>query len=59
MDGRDYVIPQDVKGVFIDVCAHRLILTARARIRKETEEQILQKILGDVKPPAILEKKAK
>ena len=38
MDGRDYAIPQDVKSVFIDVCAHRLILTARARIRKETEE---------------------
>ncbi|MGN0704782.1 MAG: AAA family ATPase [Lentihominibacter sp.] len=59
MDGRDYVIPQDVKGVFIDVCAHRLILTARAKIRKETEEKVLQDILKEVKPPAVLEKKAK
>lgn len=59
MDGRDYAIPQDVKEVFIDVCAHRLILTARAKIRKETEEKILRQVLKEVKPPAILERKGK
>lgn len=59
MDDRDYVIPQDVKNVFIDVCAHRLILTARAKIRKETEENILNEILKDVKPPVIADRKAK
>ena len=59
VDGRDYVIPQDVKDVFIDVCAHRLILTARAKFRKETEAQILRDILNEVKPPAIVERKAK
>ncbi len=59
VDGRDYVIPQDVKSVFIDVCAHRLVLTARAKIRKTTEEQVLQELLHEVKPPAVLERKAK
>lgn len=59
IDGRNYVIPQDVKSVFIDVCAHRLILTARAKIRKETEENVLQGILKEIKPPAILERKGK
>lgn len=59
MDGREYVIPQDIKNVFIDVCAHRLVLTARAKIRKETEEQVLMEVLKDVKAPAILEGKAK
>ena len=59
MDGRDYAIPQDVKSVFIDVCAHRLILTARARIRKETEEKVLQGIMAEVKPPQIIDKKKK
>ena len=58
MDGRDYVIPQDISSVFIDVCAHRLVLTARARIRKETEADVLKKILSDVKPPAVAEGKA-
>lgn len=57
MDGRGYVIPQDIKGVFVDVCAHRLILTARAKIRKETEAHVLETVLQDVKAPAILEKK--
>ena len=57
--GRNYAIPQDVKDVFIDVCAHRLILTARAKIRKETEEKVLQDILDQVKPPAVLEGKVK
>lgn len=59
MDGRDYAIPQDVKEVFIDVCAHRLILTARAKIRKETEEKVLRQVLKEIKPPAILERKGK
>ena len=59
MDGRDYAIPQDVKSVFIDVCAHRLILTARARIRKETEEKVLQGIMSEVKPPQIVDRKKK
>lgn len=59
MDGREYVIPQDIKNIFIDVCAHRLILTARAKIRKETEEQVLREVLKEVKAPAILERKAK
>ena len=59
MDGRDYAIPQDVKSVFIDVCAHRLILTSRARIRKETEEKVLQGIMAEVKPPQIIERKKK
>ena len=59
MDGRSYAIPQDVKDVFIDVCAHRLILTARAKIRKETEGKVLREILKEVGPPAVLERKAK
>lgn len=58
IDGRDYTIPQDVKDVFIDVCAHRLILTARAKIRKETEEHILQNILKEVRAPGIAERKS-
>lgn len=57
LDGRDYTIPQDIKDVFIDVCAHRLILTARAKIRKETEESILREILKEVKAPALAERK--
>lgn len=59
MTGRPYVIPEDVKEVFTDVCAHRLILTSRARIGKKTEEGVLQEILKEVKAPAVVERKAK
>ena len=57
--GRSYAIPQDIKDVFIDVCAHRLILTARARIHRQTEQQVLQELISQVKPPAMLERKVK
>lgn len=57
--GRSYAVPQDIRDVFIDVCAHRLILTARARIHRQTEQQVLQDLLSQVKPPAMLERKAK
>ena len=59
MDGRNYAIPHDIKNVFIDVCAHRLVLTARAKIRKETEEKVLQGIMAEVKPPQIAVRKKK
>ncbi|MDD6190621.1 MAG: MoxR family ATPase [Firmicutes bacterium] len=59
MDGRNYAIPHDIKSVFIDVCAHRLVLTARAKIRKETEEKVLQGIMAEVKPPQIAVRKKK
>lgn len=51
---RDYVIPEDIKAVFIDVCRHRLILTAKAKIRKETEENVLTNIIKTVEPPSVL-----
>lgn len=54
IEGRDYATPEDIKKVFKDVCAHRLILTARAKIRKETEEQILAQILKETKVPQVL-----
>ena len=53
IDGRTYVTPEDVKAVFKDVCAHRIIMTARARIRGESEEQVIDQILAKVKTPAM------
>ncbi|MDD6311473.1 MAG: MoxR family ATPase [Firmicutes bacterium] len=53
MDGRAYVIPNDVKDIFKDVCAHRIILTSRARIKKETEEAVLDDVFKRVRPPVI------
>lgn len=50
---RDYVTPEDVQEVFIDVCAHRLVLKPQARIESMTAESILREVLRNVKPPAM------
>ena len=32
---RNYVVPEDVQRVFVDVCAHRLLLRPQARGRRD------------------------
>ena len=41
LDGRDYVIPDDVKDVAVPVLAHRLILAPEARSAGVTAEEIV------------------
>lgn len=52
LKGRSFVVPEDVQDVFIDVCAHRLILKPQARVQGVTERAVLEGILKDVYPPA-------
>ena len=47
---RNYVVPEDVQNVFLDVCAHRLVLRPQARIEGMTAQVILQDILKKIKP---------
>ena len=49
--GRDYVIPGDVKEVFVHTVAHRLVLSPRAEAQGKTAEQILQGLLETVPAP--------
>lgn len=55
MNGRDYVTSDDVMEVFSCVCAHRLILSPKARLHEQTAEEILSGILTEVKKPDIKE----
>ena len=50
---RDYVIPEDVKRVFIDVCAHRVIMSPQAKISEVTSEKALRDILQSVPEPTV------
>lgn len=50
---RDFVIPEDVQEVFLDVCSHRIVLKPQARIEGLKAEEILKKILDEVKPPVL------
>ena len=51
--GRDYVIPGDVKEVFVTTIAHRLILTSKAEGQNKTPEALLQQILERVHAPKL------
>lgn len=51
--GRDYVVPADVREVFVQTVAHRLILTPRAETQGITAPQVLQKILESVPAPKL------
>lgn len=50
---RDYVIPEDIKQVFVDVCAHRLVMNPQARISNVSSSDILEDILRQVPEPSI------
>ena len=51
--GRDYVTPQDVIRIFVQVCAHRVILHPKAKVAGISAEEIMGQILKEVKIPVI------
>ena len=51
VQGRDYVIPEDVREVFTDVCAHRIIVAPQVLAKQISAEQLLCDLLKTVKPP--------
>jgi MoxR-like ATPase len=50
-DGRDHVVPDDIKELSIPVLCHRLILDAEAQFNGVTVEQVVSQLLDDVAPP--------
>ena len=51
LEGRDYVLPADVKAIALDALRHRLIRTVRAEAEDITPDQILAEILRKVPIP--------
>ncbi|CUU55765.1 MoxR-like ATPase [Parafrankia irregularis] len=51
--GRDYVVPDDVAAVALDVLPHRLVLSYEALAEGLTAEEIARRILGALPPPQI------
>lgn len=49
--GRTYVIPDDIKTAAVPVLAHRLILTASERIKKNAAENIITNITDSLPVP--------
>ena len=51
MDGRDYVLPDDVKQAAIPVWRHRMVLTPEAQLEGLSADQALQEIIKSVELP--------
>ena len=51
MQGRGYVVPQDIKSLGFDILRHRILLTYEAEAENITTEEILQKIFDTVEVP--------
>ncbi len=51
LDGRDYVIPDDVKRLAIPVLAHRLVLSPEARLRGRSAQEVLGKLIEQIPVP--------
>ncbi|MFN0201912.1 MAG: AAA family ATPase [Bacteroidia bacterium] len=49
MNGRSYVLPEDVKSIANDVLHHRIILSYEAEAEEYTASQCIEDILGAVK----------
>ena len=53
IDGRDYVIPDDIKGIALQIISHRINMKPEAKIRGITGMHIVRKILSEVPVPVI------
>jgi MoxR-like ATPase len=51
MQGRDYVLPDDIKALTVAALGHRVIVGPRARLKGLSSENILQSILDELPIP--------
>ena len=51
LQGRGYVVPQDVKTIGMDVLRHRLIVSYEAEAEDKTSEDLIKRIFEEVKVP--------
>ena len=54
VQGRNYVIPEDVQRIFVDVAAHRLVLKQKAKLGHVEELDVLTEILEQVATPQVI-----
>lgn len=53
VQGRTFVLAEDIKAVAGAVLAHRLLLNGKARMSHTTEEDVIQEILGKIATPKL------
>lgn len=53
INGRDFLVPDDIRSVFYDITSHRIILKPEGRVNNISVEQVCQGILKQVQAPKI------
>ncbi len=53
IDGRDYVLPDDVKSLVYPALGHRIILNAQARVKGATTAQLVEDVLKQLPVPGV------
>jgi len=56
INGRSYMIPDDVKNVYVDTLTHRILLKPKARINRITVSIILSNIMSEVPAPKLIQR---
>jgi len=51
LDGRDYVIPDDIQALAAPVLAHRLLPTAEALVERKLPEQVVARLVAEIPLP--------
>jgi MoxR-like ATPase len=51
LDGRDYVIPDDIQALAVPVFAHRLLPTAEALVERKLPEQAVARLVAELPLP--------
>lgn len=51
LQGRGYVIPNDIKSIGMDVLRHRVLVTFEAEAEEKTSEDIIERVFDSVKVP--------
>jgi MoxR-like ATPase len=51
LDGRDYVLPDDLQTLAVPVLAHRLLLSAEAQVARRTTTSVVEEVVASVPVP--------
>jgi len=51
LQGRGYVVPQDIKTIGMDILRHRVIVSYEAEAEDKTSEDVVKRIFEEVKVP--------
>ncbi|MBQ9701307.1 MAG: MoxR family ATPase [Lachnospiraceae bacterium] len=57
LNERDYVLPEDVVDIFMDIAKHRIVLNTKARVAHVSAAAVLEEIISQVRQPASYMKK--